>query len=77
MNLQKKDIPKPPVMSPYIFTALLFFFGVWCLYDGWLSTDQEMQEHALFNQVLSIILLPWSLYDFFKIRKSRQRKKQL
>lgn len=74
MSSQKKDIPAPPAMSPYIFTALLAFFGLWCFYDGWLTSDPEMQKHALFNQVLSIILLPWSVYDFFKIRKARQIK---
>lgn len=71
MSLSKKDIPKPPPMSPYIFTILLLFFGLWCFYDGWLTSDIDMQKHALFNRVLSIILLPWSVYDFFKIRKAR------
>ena len=63
-------------MNPYIFTVLLAFFGLWCFYDGWLTSDPDMQKHALFNQVLSIILLPWSVYDFFKIRKSRQIKEK-
>jgi succinate-acetate transporter protein len=61
-------------MNPYIFTALLLFFGLWCFYDGWLTSDPEMQEHALFNRVLSIVLLPWGVYDFFKIRKARNTK---
>lgn len=74
MSSPKKDIPPPPPMSPYIFTGLLAFFGLWCFYDGWLTSDPDMQKHALFNQVLSIILLPWSVYDFFKIRKARQGK---
>ena len=63
-------------MNPYIFTVLLAFFGLWCFYDGWLTSDLDMQKHALFNQVLSIILLPWSVYDFFKIRKNRQIKEK-
>lgn len=72
MSSQKKAIPPPPTMSPYIFTILLLFFGLWCFYDGWLTSDPDMQKHALFNRVLSIILLPWSVYDFFKIRKARK-----
>jgi len=75
MTLQKKDIIKPPPMNPYIFTVLLAFFGVWCFYDGWLTSDPEMQKHALFNRVLSFILLPWSVYDFFKLRKTSRIKK--
>jgi len=73
--LEKKDTPKPPPMNPYIFTGLLAFFGIWCFYDGWLTSDPDMQKHALFNRVLSFILLPWSLYDFIKLRKTSQIKK--
>ena len=70
---EKKDAGPPTIsMNPYIFTALLFFFGIWCFYDGWLTTDPDMQKHQLFNKVLSIILLPWSVYDFFKVRKNYQ-----
>lgn len=66
----------PPKMNPYIFTALLFGFGVWCFYDGFLTTDPEMLEHATFNKVLSVILLPWSVYDFFKVRKNQIKEKK-
>lgn len=56
-------------MNPYVFTALLFFFGMWCFYDGWLTTNPDMQAHTLFNKVLSMLLLPWAVYDFFKVKK--------
>lgn len=74
MSLPKKNVPKPPGMNPYIFTLLLAFFGLWCFYDGWVTSDPDMLKHALFNRVLSMVLLPWSVYDFFKIRKARQEK---
>jgi hypothetical protein len=71
----EKDYGPPKLsMNPYIFTALLFFFGAWCFYDGWLTTDPDMQEHQLFNRVLSFVLLPWSVYDFFKVKKSYKIK---
>jgi hypothetical protein len=57
-------------MNPYIFTALLFGFGVWCLYDGWFTSNPGMQEHLLFNRVLSFVLIMWSVYDFFKVKKA-------
>jgi len=60
-------------MSPYVFTVLLIFFGLWCFYDGWLTTDPEMLEHALFNRVLSLVLLPWGLYDFYKVKKNSRK----
>ena len=68
MTEKKDNLPPSINMNPYIFTALLFFFGAWCFYDGWLTTDPDMQKHQLFNKVLSLILLPWSVYDFFKVK---------
>ncbi|MCF6246249.1 MAG: hypothetical protein L3J69_02700 [Desulfobacula sp.] len=58
----------PPQMSPYVFTILLIGFGLWCFRDGWMNPDPDY-EHALFNQVLSVILLPWGIWDFYKLRK--------
>lgn len=73
--MKKEQDGGPPAikMNPYIFTLLLFFFGAWCFYDGWLTTDPEMQEHQLFNRVLSFVLLPWSVYDFFKVKKAYKK----
>jgi len=73
MDSKKQEIPQ---MSPYVFTILLIGFGSWCFYDGWLTTDPEMLEHATFNRVLSLILLPWGVYDFFKIRKRQKIDKE-
>lgn len=73
---EEKTKPAPPQMSPYVFTVLLIGFGLWCSYDGWLTTDPEMLEHATFNRVLSLILVPWGIYDFFKIRKMRKKEKE-
>ena len=66
----KTDESQKGGMNPFIFTTLLFLFGIWCFYDGWLTNDPEMQAHQLFNRVLSFILLPWSIYDFFKVRRA-------
>lgn len=71
---QDKQKNAPPAMNPYVFTVLLIGFGLWCFWDGFLTTDPEMVEHATFNRVLSIILLSWGGYDFFKIRKRQKNK---
>lgn len=63
-------------MNPYIFTILLLGFGLWCFWDGWLTTDPEMLKHAIFNRVLSAILLPWGIYDFYKLRKKQKKEKE-
>jgi hypothetical protein len=74
MEKEKKIKKAPPELNPYVFTVLLFLFGIWCFYDGWLTADLEMQKHQLFNRVVSAILLPWSAYDFFKVKKSYRKK---
>ena len=66
--------PAPPRMSPYIFTLLLIGFGLWCFWDGWFTNDPAMAGHAIFNRVLSGILLPWGIYDYFKLKKSEKKK---
>lgn len=73
---QEKNKTAVPQMSPYIFTILLIGFGLWCFWDGWLTTDPEMLKHATFNRVLSIILLSWGVYDFYKLRKKHKEKKE-
>ncbi len=70
---EKQKTPGPPRMNPYIFTILLFGFGFWCFYDGWLTTDPEMLEHATFNRVLSAILIPWGIWDFYKLQKNKKK----
>ena len=67
--MEKKSTPKPPQMSPYVFTLLLLGFGLWCFWDGWLTTNPDMVKHAMFNRVLSVILIVWGIWDFIKIRK--------
>ncbi len=64
----------PPKMSPYVFTVLLIGFGLWCFWDGWITSNPEMAAHATFNRVLSGILLPWGIYDYFKIKKREQKE---
>jgi len=73
---KENNKPVPPQMSPYVFTILLIGFGLWCFWDGWLTSDIKMLKHATFNKVLSVILLFWGVYDFFKIRKRQKNMKQ-
>ena len=67
MTDQKKL--SPPQISPYVFPFLLAGLGLWCLYDGWFTTDPEMLKHQLFNQIASGVLLPWAVIDFIRTRK--------
>lgn len=67
--------PAPPQISPYLFPIGLFCFGLWFFYDGWISTNPDMQEHLMFNRIGSAILLPWALIDFFRTHKSEKEYK--
>lgn len=69
MPEKEKQQPAPPEISPYLFPVILAFMGIWCFYDGWLSSNPDMQEHLLFNRVASGILLPWALIDFIRTRR--------
>lgn len=66
---------KPPQISPYLFPFGLLCFGLWFFYDGWISTDPDMQEHLMFNRVGSVILLPWAVIDFLRTRKGERAYK--
>jgi len=64
-----KEKIAPPEIGPYVFPTLLLIFGLWCFYDGWLTSDPAMKDHLLLNRIGSIILLPWAIIDFIRTRK--------
>lgn len=74
-DTQKEKQSPPPEISPYLFPAILAVMGVWCFYDGWLTSSPDMQDHLLFNRVASGILLPWALLDFLRTRRLIAREK--
>ena len=71
-----KHPKKPPEISPYLFPLLLAGFGIWCLYDGWFTTDPEMMEYMWFNRIASMVLIPWAVYDYLKVRKYEKLYKE-
>lgn len=66
---------QPPAIGPYFFPTLLFFFGLWCVYDGWFTTDPEMLRYKTFNQIMSVVFLGWSTYDVLHTRRMMQKLK--
>jgi len=65
----------PPQISPYVFPILLLGFGLWCGYDGWLTTDPEMLEHQTFNRVAAGVLLLWGVVDLIRTHKREKAYK--
>lgn len=72
---EKKEKPAPPEFGPYFFPAVLAIMGLWCLYDGWFSTDPDMQEHLTFNRIGSVVLLAWAAIDFVRTRRAEKDEK--
>lgn len=66
MSDNKKKQITPPEIGPHVFPTLLAIFGLWCLYDGWFTSNLDMQDHLLFNRIGSLILLPWAIIDFIR-----------
>jgi len=75
MTEQKQDT-HPPQISPYVFPVLLAGFGLWCFYDGWISSAPEMQKYLKFNQIASGVLLLWAVADFFRTWRLERADKQ-
>ena len=69
-----KSEDKAPEISPYVFTVLLAGFGLWCFYDGWITSDPSMQEHYLINRVVSGVLLPWAGIDLWRVWNYRRKE---
>ena len=69
-----KNDDNAPQISPYVFTVLLAGFGLWCFYDGWLTTDPAMQKHYLINRIISGVLLPWAGIDFWRVWNYRRKE---
>lgn len=72
MNAPK---PAPPQINPYVFPVLLAAFGLWCFYDGWITTDPEMLKHQLFNRIASGVLLVWAVLDTLRTRWLERKEK--
>lgn len=68
--------PAPPQVSPYLFPVLLIGFGLWCGYDGWLTTNPEMLEHQTFNRVAAGVLLLWGAVDLYRTHKQENAEKE-
>lgn len=75
MPEKPREQAAPPEINPYLFPVILAVLGAWCFYDGWLTSSPEMQEHFMFNRVVSVVLLPWALLDFVRTLRAGKKEK--
>lgn len=77
MKNTTENRPTGPILNPYVFTVLLLAFGLWCLWDGWLAKETGMADYAVtMNRVASLVLIPWAVWDFYKLRKKAAAEKE-
>lgn len=55
-----------PFDHPLFLPVLLLGLSCWFGWDGFLTSDPEMQEHSTFNRVGFAILFPATLYYGYK-----------
>jgi hypothetical protein len=72
----KKTTRRPPEISPWLLTWVLAGFGLWCLYDGFITTDPGMQKYLWFNRGMGILLSGAAVWDFFRMKKKLALKKK-
>jgi len=75
---QKPTQPQqqPPTLGPYFLSVFLFGLGLWCLYDGWFTTDPEMFRHMDFNRLMAVLFIPFAIFDFVRTRRSEMARKE-
>lgn len=70
---ENSKVRKPPVIGPYVLTWLLIGLGLWCIYDGFITTAPDMQKHMWFNRITGVLLLCGAVADFFRLRKKLKK----
>lgn len=77
MTEEKKQPPQqqPPTLGPYFLSVFLFALGLWCVYDGWFTTDPEMFRHMDFNRIMAVIFIPIAIFDFIRTRRIEMARK--
>ena len=70
---ESRKVRKPPEIGPYVLTSLLMGLGLWCIYDGFITTDPDMQKHMWFNRITGVLLLCGAVVDFFRMRKKLKK----
>lgn len=77
MTEEKKQPPQqqPPALGPYFLSVFLMALGLWCVYDGWFTTDPEMFRHMDFNRIMAVIFIPIAIFDFIRTRRIEMARK--
>jgi cytochrome bd-type quinol oxidase subunit 1 len=69
----QQEQKQPPALGAYSLTVFMGLLGLWCMYDGWFTTNPEMFRHMDFNRIMSVVFIAVAIFDFrYVSRKKKQ-----
>ncbi len=71
--MAETDTPRPrrKPLNPYVVTALLFAFGAWFLYDGFLNPEIRA---VWFNRIGGMVFVALGIWDGLRQRRLRRER---
>jgi hypothetical protein len=55
---KRRGPPPNPLYHPLFLPVLLVAFAIWFGWDGFLTSDPDMQKHQGFNRIMFYIMVP-------------------
>ncbi len=59
---QRRGPPPNPLYHPLFLPVLLIAFSLWFGWDGFLTSDPDMQKHQGFNRIMFYIMVPLCIW---------------
>jgi hypothetical protein len=59
---ERRGPPPNPLYHPLFLPVLLIAFTLWFGWDGFLTSDPDMQKHQGFNRIMFYIMAPLSVW---------------
>ena len=78
---ERRGPPPNPLYHPLFLPVLLVAFSLWFFWDGFITSDPEMQKHQLFNRIsfgvtalLCLRVVPRGLREFKEDREAAAKQ---
>jgi hypothetical protein len=78
---ERRGPPPNPLYHPLFLPVLLVAFSLWFFWDGFITSDPDMQKHQLFNRIsfgvtalLCLRVVPRGLREFKEDREAAARE---
>jgi hypothetical protein len=78
---ERRGPPPNPLYHPLFLPVLLVAFSLWFFWDGFITSDPDMQKHQLFNRIsfgvtalLCLRVVPRGLREFKEDREAAAKE---